>query len=68
MPIATLEHVSVGAPITRCGVSFIPVSIHQLAPAIATGTAEIVAAGPLPGQELVWDDVLVHASMFAVAA
>lgn len=66
MPIATLEHVSVGAPITRCGVSFIPVSIHQHAPAIAT--AEIVAAGPLPGQELVWDDVLVHASMFAVAA
>lgn len=39
MPIATLEHVSVGAPITRCGVSLIPVYVHQHAPAIATGPA-----------------------------
>ncbi len=69
-----LETASIGYPITRLGVSLFPVYVRQHPAHVATGAATGVQIGEKPdnatvtGQALVWDDVLVHASAFALAA
>ncbi len=41
-PMLPLEHVAVGAPITRLGVSLFPLYLHQAAPDIAVGEQDLV--------------------------
>lgn len=74
MKVLQLENASVGPPITRNGVSLVPMYVHQRVGQIATGpaapgqVASSVSTTRVVGQALVWDDVLVHASAFALAA
>ena len=51
-PLPTLEHASVGAPITRGGVSLIPVYLHTAGLDIATGADASVQIGERPDAEV----------------
>ncbi|MEY3072759.1 MAG: hypothetical protein RLZZ353_955 [Actinomycetota bacterium] len=50
-PALPLEHVAVGAPITRLGVSLFPLYLHQAAPDIASGEEDLVIE-ELPSAEV----------------
>jgi hypothetical protein len=50
-PANPLEHVAVGAPMTRLGVSLFPLYLHQAAPDIAAGDADLVIE-ELPAAEV----------------
>jgi len=49
-PAPSLDHVAVGAPITRLGVSLFPLYLHQAAPDVAAG--EDVVVSELPEAEV----------------
>lgn len=51
-PLPTLDFAAVGAPITRVGVSLIPIYLHGAGLDIATGTAAGVQIGERPNAEV----------------